>query len=152
MKRPGARLVLVLAVASIGCAGARPTTLGSSGSGLAPCPESPNCVSTSASSEQHGLAPYTLALPVSAAWPAIEQAVTALPGTVVVTSTPGYLHAESTSRLMRYVDDLEIRVSASGGEQLEVRSASRVGYGDMGVNRARADALRAALREAGVIR
>jgi uncharacterized protein (DUF1499 family) len=51
---------------------------------------------------------------------------------------------------MRYVDDLEIRASEAG-DRLEVRSASRIGHGDMGVNRARADALRAALVERGVV-
>ena len=68
----------------------------------------------------------------------------------LVTSATGYLHAECTSSLMRYVDDLEVW-GPLDAEQLEVRSASRVGYGDMGVNRARIEELRSKLEAAGVL-
>ena len=60
------------------------------------------------------------------------------------------MHAESTSALMGYVDDLELALGAAG-DRIEVRSASRIGYGDGGVNRERVEALRAALVNAGVV-
>ena len=74
-------------------------------------------------------------------WAQLRRSVEALPGTVVVTSDDRYLHAESTSSLMGYVDDLELLLDPSTG-RVDVRSASRVGYGDMGVNAARVDTLR----------
>ena len=59
-----------------------------------------------------------------------------------------YLRIECTSKIMRFVDDLELRIE---GGQLLVRSESRVGYSDFGVNRKRADQLRTLLSENGLI-
>ena len=56
---------------------------------------------------------------------------------------PGYLYAEFTSRLMGFVDDVEFLLEAAGA--IQVRSASRLGKGDLGVNRARIEAIRALL-------
>ena len=52
-----------------------------------------------------------------------------------------YLHAESTSRIMKYVDDLEVTYNDSTNI-LTVRSESRVGEGDFGVNQKRVDSLK----------
>jgi uncharacterized protein (DUF1499 family) len=84
------------------------------------------------------------------AWKAARSAVLALPGTIIVAESKSYLHAESTSDLMGYVDDLELHLVAES-RRIDVRSASRVGYGDAGVNRARVEALREALVEAGAV-
>ncbi len=70
---------------------------------------------------------------------AVELAVTALPRTEIVMRTGEYLHAESTSRIFRFVDDLEVYVPP-GASELVVRSESRVGGSDMGVNVARVNA------------
>lgn len=83
-------------------------------------------------------------------WLQVEEAVASLPRTVIFTLRPGYLHAESTSRIFRFVDDLEVYLDAPRGE-LVVRSASRVGRSDMGVNGERVEALRAAFRERGLL-
>ena len=76
--------------------------------------------------------------------------VSAMPRTVVVTATDTYLRAESRSRLWKFVDDLELSLSPADG-WIQVRSASRVGYSDFGVNRRRVEALREELRAAGLI-
>ena len=55
-----------------------------------------------------------------------------------------YVHAESTSKFMKYVDDLELSFNASDNK-LTVRSESRVGEGDFGVNQKRVDLLKAKL-------
>jgi uncharacterized protein (DUF1499 family) len=60
----------------------------------------------------------------------------------------GYLHAVCRSRLFGWADDLELRIDTEAGV-VHVRSASRVGYSDLGVNRRRVERLRAALREQG---
>ena len=62
------------------------------------------------------------------------------PRTIIVESDGDYLHAEVTSRIMKYVDDLEISFSPEKNNLL-IRSESRVGDGDFGVNRKRVDLL-----------
>jgi len=65
-------------------------------------------------------------------------------GAKVVKSEPGYLYAQFTSKLMKYVDDVEFWFDPAANV-IHVRSASRVGRGDLGVNRKRIEAVRAAL-------
>lgn len=134
------------------CAGKRPSDLGISHSGrLAPCPTSPNCVSSDARDDAHRVEPLWLAAPADAAWRDAEQAVAELPRTRIVERSQGYLHAECRSALFGFVDDLELQLRASDG-LIAVRSASRVGHGDMGVNRRRVEALRAELAGRGAVR
>jgi len=90
-------------------------------------------------------------MPTPEAWDAARSAVAGLPRTVVVTWTPDYLHAECSSRILGFVDDLELQLRGSEG-LIAVRSASRLGYGDLGVNRARVEELRGVLVQAGVVR
>ena len=114
------------------------------GGAFAPCPDKPNCVSSLAPDADHHVEPVALAGDPAEAWAALRAAVAAMPRTKIVDEGPGYLHAECTSRIFRFVDDLELRQRESG-DRADVRSASRVGYGDMGVNRDRVESLRAAL-------
>jgi uncharacterized protein (DUF1499 family) len=146
--------VLVLAVslmAFLSCAGQRPTDLGVAEGRLRACPDSPNCVSTAAVDAVHRIAPFDLAVAPAVAWPAVQAAVAEIPRCRIVTVTSDYLHAEVRSAVFGFVDDLEVYLPA-GGITLMVRSASRLGYSDFGVNRRRVEALRAALLERGVIR
>lgn len=66
----------------------------------------------------------------------------ATPGIAIVTQRPDYIHAEAETRWMRFVDDLEFWANPTTGN-IEVRSASRLGNRDFGVNRRRLEALRA---------
>jgi len=66
----------------------------------------------------------------------------ATPGITIITLRPDYLHAEAETRWMRFVDDLEFWANPTTGK-IEVRSASRLGNRDFGVNRRRLEALRA---------
>jgi uncharacterized protein (DUF1499 family) len=115
---------------------------------LAPCPDKPNCVSSLAPDEDHRIEPFALA--GDRGWSALRDAVAAMPRTTIVEERPGYLHAECRSRIMRFVDDLEL-ARASTTDRVDVRSASRVGYGDWGVNRARVESLREALVASGAL-
>jgi uncharacterized protein (DUF1499 family) len=150
MKLQGLALLAAL-LPALPWAGARPKGLGIAEGRLAPCPGSPNCVSSDAADAQHGIAPLALAVPAAEAWGAARDAVAALPRTTLVTERPDYLHAECRSALLRFVDDLELHLREAEG-LIAVRSASRVGYGDLGVNRRRVEALRSALRARGVVR
>lgn len=147
----GVGLAALVAMAPLGCAGRRPTALGPLDGRLAPCPSSPNCVSSDAPDAAHAVAPFALAVPAERAWAAARDAVAGLPRTRIVADADGYLHAECRSALLGFVDDLELQLRPSGA-QIAVRSASRVGYSDLGVNRRRVDGLRAALAARGVIR
>ncbi len=135
----------------VACAGTRPDGVGNTGPELAPCPASPNCVSSEATDEAHRIDAFALAVAPEQAWPTIREEVARLPRTAVVSESADALHAECTSALFRFVDDLELRLR-SVDDVVAVRSASRVGHSDLGVNRERVEALRAALRERGVVR
>lgn len=104
------------------------------------CGEKPNCVSTLDNREEFQIAPFELTS--SATLDALEQAALQLPGAKTAAKKEHYLRIECTSQIMRFVDDLELRID---GEQLIVRSESRTGYSDFGVNRTRTEQLRAEL-------
>ena len=129
------------------CAGIRPTDLGAHAGHLAPCPASPNCVSSEAEPGPHQIEPLSFDGDSDAAWRAVQNAVEQLPRTRVVSLEPGYLHAQCRSALMGFVDDLELHLRAAEGT-IAVRSASRLGWSDMGVNRQRVDTLRQEFRRA----
>jgi len=74
----------------------------------------------------------------------IKALVEGMDGAKVMKSEPGYLYAQFTSKLMKYVDDVEFWFDPAANA-IQVRSASRVGRGDMGVNRKHIEAVRAAL-------
>jgi len=74
----------------------------------------------------------------------IKAIVEGMDGAKAVKSEPGYLYAQFTSKLMKYVDDVEFWFDPAANV-IHVRSASRVGRGDLGVNRKRIEAVRAAL-------
>ena len=118
---------------------------------LAPCSSRPNCVSSDAvPDDPHHVNPYDLAMPAAEAWRLVRQVIEEQPRTRIVAWTDTTLHAECRSRVFRFVDDLELHLRAAEGI-IAVRSASRLGYADLGVNRKRVEALRAKLKQRGVI-
>ncbi|HDM8184298.1 TPA: DUF1499 domain-containing protein [Vibrio harveyi] len=112
-----------------------------------PCGDKPNCVSTQDTRAEYNLTPFTLT--DSANIDAIEQIALELPGAKAAVKEGNYIRVECTSKIMRFVDDLELKVE---GDQLIVRSESRVGYSDFGVNRKRAEQLRSLLMNAELIK
>jgi len=119
----------------------RPDNLGVTNGRLAPCRRTPNCVSSQAdpSDREHYIAPISFRGDAIAA---ARKAVESLPRTRIVTTTPNYLYAEFRSKLLGYVDDVEFFYD---GNAIQVRSASRLGRRDFGVNRNRVEQLRALL-------
>jgi uncharacterized protein (DUF1499 family) len=112
---------------------------------LTECPSKPNCVCslTAETDAEHSIRPFSLGADPEADWARLRDLVTAMPRIRVVESTDQYLRAEYTSLLMRYVDDLEFHLRPEAG-RIDVRSSSRVGYSDLGANRARVESIRAA--------
>ena len=126
-------------------AGKRPQNLGYANGRLAPCKTSPNCVSSQADpqDERHYIAPIALK---GNAIAAVRKAVESMPRASVVKVEPDYLYAEFRSKLMGFVDDVEFLVDPAKGV-VHVRSASRLGRRDFGVNRERVEKLRALLEK-----
>ena len=138
-----AALVVVWGLA-FGFPGRRPQDLGVRDGALAPCPRSPNCVSSSAAAAPWAIAPLPLAGEPEAAMARARAIVEAWPRTRVVAAEGLYLRAEQASRRFGFVDDLELLADPRAGV-IHVRSAARLGWGDHGVNRARVERLRRAL-------
>jgi uncharacterized protein (DUF1499 family) len=113
--------------------GDRPSNLGVTNGQLAACPATPNCVSSQSNDPSHQIAPLAGDLA------AIKAIIAALPGSEIITDQANYLYVEFTSKLMGFVDDVEFAVI---GDRIEVRSASRLGESDLGVNAKRVEAIR----------
>ncbi|MGL5833423.1 MAG: DUF1499 domain-containing protein [Waterburya sp.] len=119
--------------------GTRPSNLGVKDGKLAACPGTPNCVNSQSNDAQSKID----ALPgVSIA--ELKKVVTAMTGATVIEEKDNYLYAEFKSKLMGYVDDVEFYLD-SGTNSVQVRSASRLGKSDLGVNRKRVEEIRSKL-------
>ncbi len=114
------------------------------------CPNSPNCVSSQAADSSHFIAPFKIKGKPEEAFAALKKALTEQTRTVITEATDTTLHAEATSLLFRYVDDVYALVDVDAG-LIHIHSASRTGYSDFGVNRRRIEALRTALQQHGAI-
>ena len=120
----------------------RPKNLGVVGGRFSPCRRTPNCVSSQAdpADKEHYIAPIPFQGDAIAA---VRRAVEAMPRTRIISADSHYLYAEFRTRLLRYVDDVEFHYD---GKVIHVRSASRVGRRDFGVNRSRVEQLRSLIK------
>jgi uncharacterized protein (DUF1499 family) len=105
-----------------------------------PCPDRPNCVSSIAQGKAH-VAPLVFADAPDVALSRLKAILRQMPRVRIVREAPDYVHAEASSRVFRFVDDLEFGLDAAAGV-IHVRSAARLGYSDFGVNRRRVEAIR----------
>jgi uncharacterized protein (DUF1499 family) len=108
---------------------------------LAACPGSPNCVSSQARDERHGIAPLSFSGDAKDALDRLCSIVSGMKGGRVVERRDNYVHATFTSSVFRFVDDLEF-LADGANHVIDVRSASRMGYSDFGVNRRRVEQIR----------
>jgi uncharacterized protein (DUF1499 family) len=145
-------VVVAIAVGQLGfLQGTPPTDLGVRDGKLKPPSMTENSVTSQAAlypdhpqRKYADIAPLALKGDGPATLAKIKAIVEGMHGAKVVKSEPGYLYAQFTTRLMKYVDDVEFWFDPAANV-IQVRSASRVGRGDMGVNRKRIEAVRAAL-------
>lgn len=140
----------ILFLVAAGCSGKIPKTIGVHQSGLSDCPKSPNCVSTEAREASHKIEPFHLKGDPKAQWSEVIAIASTLPRSTVIKSTENYIHLECRSLVFRFVDDLELHLRPAG-KVISVRSASRIGKSDFGVNRKRVELLRRMLREKNII-
>ena len=126
--------------------GKRPSNLGMRDGKLAPCPSTPNCVCSQSEDAEHKIEPLTYKSTPQVAFSQLKQAIASQPRTKIITQSPNYLYAEFTSAIMKFVDDVEFYLDEDA-KVIHVRSASRLGQSDLGVNRKRIETIRAKLQE-----
>lgn len=145
----GAPAALLLLAGQLGLfQGSPPPDLGVKNGRLRPPASTPNSVSSqTALYPGHPQAQYAAIAPLDyqgdarASMAKLVQVLQALPGTVIVSQTDDYLYAQSTTSLLRFTDDLEFWLDTRR-HTIEVRSASRIGRHDLGVNRQRIETIR----------
>lgn len=120
-----------------------PKSLGVANGRLRPCPASPNCVCSCDAEPGHAIPPLRFAGSAEHAFQRLRKVLVAMPRTRIRRDEAAYLHAECRSLVFRFVDDVEFLLDADAGI-IHVRSASRLGYSDLGVNRRRVEAIRQA--------
>lgn len=145
-KKTGTALIATIliglgGVVGMNVASSPPEGVGTAQSHLAPCPDSPNCVSTDAISADQTLEPLPIANTDEQTIKLLSDVVSELPGSRSVLRKDNYLHVEFRSPWLRFVDDVEFLIDGQG-EFVHARSASRVGRSDMGVNRQRLEEIR----------
>ena len=114
---------------------------------LAPCPGAPNCVSSLAPEKRHFIEPLRFVGRPEAAYRALVGILKKIPRARIVAKEKDYLHAEFRSGGFGFVDDVEF-LFQSEPPVIHVRSASRKGYFDFGVNRKRIESIRKLLTAA----
>jgi len=120
-----------------GCSAPLPDNLGLKNNLLLSCPKSPNCVLSQASDPKHQIHPIHYTSSVEIAKERLNQ---------VILSMEVYWHVEFTTRWLRFIDDVEFYFPESEA-LIHLRSASRSGYWDLGVNRKRVEEIRSRFEE-----
>jgi uncharacterized protein (DUF1499 family) len=129
-------LIAILGLALLSTTAQRPDNLGVVNGRLAAMPDSPNAVSSFADDPEMRLEPIPYASSSKAVIEEIAAVIRSLPRTTIIEQTDNYLYVEFRSLIFRYVDDVEF-FADDETQQVQFRSASRVGYSDLGVNRRR---------------
>ncbi|TAE53617.1 MAG: DUF1499 domain-containing protein [Nostocales cyanobacterium] len=123
--------------------------LGINNDHLAPCPPSNNCVVSQNGDTTHSIDPISYDVDRDTAREKLLKVLTVVPRTEVVEQTDNYIHALSKSRIFKFIDDVEFYLPTDESV-IHIRSASRVGESDLGVNRRRMEQIRLALQDFGI--
>lgn len=143
-RRPAFLLLgLLLAASFVAIRMASPPPPGPSGPPLAPCPSSPNCVCSQDPDPGHRIAPLAFTGSPAQAMARLRSLIASLPRARILVEQDAFLRVEFRTRIFGFVDDVEFRMSAEE-QVIHVRSASRVGYSDLGTNRRRVEGIREA--------
>jgi len=123
-----------------------PVNLGLKNQRLSPCPGTPNCVSSQGKNLQHRVQPITFKGTQEHAKERLHRVINSMSGTRIITQDFLYWHVEFTTQLLRFIDDVEFYFDGTQS-LIHVRSASRQGYWDLGVNRKRVKTIRSRFEE-----
>nr|ADN16088.1 protein of unknown function DUF1499 [Gloeothece verrucosa PCC 7822] len=129
--------------------GTAPDNIGIHEGKLAACPSTPNCVVSQDADSTHTIAPITYQTDRDAAKQTLIKVLGVVPRTTIIEETDDYIRVESESRLMGFIDDAEFYFPPDE-KVIHVRSASRLGESDLGVNRRRLEQIRLAMQDLGV--
>ncbi|MGC9311860.1 MAG: DUF1499 domain-containing protein [Sediminispirochaetaceae bacterium] len=126
------------------CSSAPQNSIGMQNSSFRPCPDSPNCVSSMASDSEHAVQPLAYSgMTMDEARASIVSILETAKRCRIITMEERYIHAEFRSLVFRFVDDVEFYFPGDASI-VHVKSASRLGYSDFGVNRKRVEQIRSA--------
>jgi len=126
--------------------GTPPTNLGIHSGQLALCPSTSNCVNSQSQEAEHKIEPFTYSSSSEKAMADLKKVIQSFKRTKIITETKNYLYAQFTIPVVGFVDDVEFYLD-KGAKLIHVRSASRLGESDLGVNRRRIETIRAKLNE-----
>jgi uncharacterized protein (DUF1499 family) len=134
---------IFFAIAAIlsNCAANRQADAGGKKGELAACPDRPNCVSSLSDDKKHFIAPLTYEGSMAEAYARLVSVLEQMKGAKIVSRTDTTIHAEFASTVFGFVDDVDFSFDAAN-RRIDLRSASRVGYTDFGVNRKRIEEIR----------
>ncbi|MGR6036528.1 MAG: DUF1499 domain-containing protein [Candidatus Nitrosoglobus sp.] len=117
---------------------------------LPSCPASPNCVCSDATDKKHYIEPYQLKVKSSKGLEVLKEVISSLPRTTIISATNTYLYAQARSRIFGFIHDMEFQLRPRQNI-IAVRSATRLGYYDFGVNRWRIGEIGKELQARGII-
>ncbi len=142
--------IILLIVFLTGCASTENVPPTGTDFVLDECPPFWNCVSTSSTTNYHTIEPIQLTKPLNeSVWAAIKAEALELPGASLNEARYGYVNITCYSDGLGFPDYLELLIDTDM-QQLNIRSQSRLGFSDMGVNRLRVERLRNQLIERGI--
>jgi uncharacterized protein (DUF1499 family) len=136
-------IVLLSFIFFMGCSGTLPK-LGVMSDKLTPCPSKPNCVSSQATDKAHYIQPIHFTGTPQEAQDRLLQILNALERTNIIVVQENYIRVAFTSKIFQFVDDVEFYFPATDTEHIIIhfRSASRIGYSDLGANQKRIEQIR----------
>jgi uncharacterized protein (DUF1499 family) len=132
-------LCMLLLSVSVSCSGKK-TVIGLVNGNLQPCPGSPNCVVSQGGDAKHTIAPLSYKGDRERIFPLFRDLVITMDRVTLVQEDKNYLRFEFRTKVFGFVDDVEFLFPDE--PVIHVRSASRTGYSDMGVNRKRIESIR----------
>lgn len=122
------------------------SAVGVSNGHLMDCPASQNCVVSQNADSKHSIDPIAYHVDRDKAREILLKVITVVPRTSIIEETDNYIYATSKSRIFKFVDDVEFYLP-NDENVIHLRSASRIGESDLGVNRRRLEQIRLALRD-----
>lgn len=146
MSRTATAVLISFATALTGCSSLGEPAARPAGFTLSPCDGGPHCVSSQSTDPDRHVDAIQYKGTRSGAQQLMSSIIRFTEGAKIVNEQEGYLHATYRSQVMGFVDDLEL-LFPPNQKIIELRSSSRIGYYDFGVNRDRAEALRKAFNE-----
>jgi len=133
--------MLVLTAILLACSTDQTVKTGANNESLSPCPKSPNCVSSLSEDNSHYVEPLSYKVSQEEAREKLISVIDSMKRSEIVTAKTNYIHATFKSALFGFLDDVEFSFDDER-KSINVRSASRTGYYDFGVNRRRVEEIR----------